>query len=82
MFYRRQHAYDHNFEQLVLKNEAVAEIEAKHDDKHGKSVSVDQCKGLMPTVLLTIGSRVFCTQNFWPEIGIHNGALGYVRDIV
>lgn len=82
MFCRKKHVHDYNFNKLIENYQTIAEIEAKHDDTRGKLTFIVHCRCLVPLLLLSQKSRVFCTHNLWPEIGVRNGALGIVEDII
>ena len=44
-----------------------------------KKMKADDFRGMEAELLMCTGARVLLTQNLWPEAGLMNGALGFVK---
>ena len=57
----------------------TASIKAIHFNVTAKS---DHAGGLYPIIFIAKGSHVVLTANLWPEVGLCNGALGIVHELL
>ena len=46
------------------------------------STKADDAGGLYPGIFISVGASVMLTSNLWPEVGLCNGAVGRVHQIV
>ena len=82
LFYDRQNVADFNMQKLQLPDVPIARIEAIHSNSFASSAKADDVRGLYPVIFLVVGASVTLTSNLWPEIGLHNGAVGRMYQIV
>lgn len=60
----------------------IAKINAIHSDSAAASTKADDAGGLYPIIFLAVGASVMLTSNLWPEVGLCNGAIGRVHQVV
>lgn len=65
----------YNFDQLQKVGKGICSIEALHNNKLAKKISVNDFGGLEPIVNLT-GAEVILTRNLWTVAGLCNGSRG------
>ena len=82
LFYDKQTVAEYNIQKLQSLGVPIAKINAMHSNSAAASTKADDAGGLYPTIILAVGASVMLTSNLWPEVGLCNGAVGRVHQIV
>ena len=82
LFYDKQNVADFHMEKLQSLGVPIARINAMHSNSTAASTKADDAGGLYPVIFLSVGASVMLTSNLWPEVGLCNGAVGRVHQIV
>ena len=69
----------YNFEKLKNLGWQIARISALHSGRNAKS---DDAGGLDTVIFLARGAAVMLTSNLWQEVGLCDGAIGVVEDLL
>jgi hypothetical protein len=72
----------HNHNRLRALDKPIALIQAQHSTAKAKSMTPDRLRGLTTSLYLSVGSKVYLTSNLGTGVGLCNGTVGYVKDIV
>ena len=70
-----------NTERIKQLNMPINCIKSKNTGKANKYSSA-QCKGLLNSIYLSVGSQIMLTNNEWVSAGLSNGSTGIVKDII
>ncbi|KAK3933276.1 ATP-dependent DNA helicase [Frankliniella fusca] len=72
---------DFNLKQLISLNCPVVKIESENNSKVAAAASEDKV-GLAKCLYIGIGCRIILRKNLWIVMGLVNGAMGTVSDII
>ena len=79
LFYDKQSVAEYNIQKLQSLNKPIARINAIHNNSLAKP---DEAGGLYPVLYLASNAQVMLTANLWPQVGLRNGAAGYIEEIL
>ena len=71
-----------NFTRLKQLGEPIVQINAYHTNPKAKQINAEDMGGLEPTVYLARKARVMLARNLWTRVGLCNGTMGTVKDII
>ena len=80
--YGNKQVAEDNFNSLKAMNIPIAKCVTIHSKPLAARLSADDIGGLTPCLFLCVNARVMLTRNLWTEVGLCNGALGSVRNII
>jgi len=80
--YRHKIVDAYNKTKLVQLNKPIAHIVARNTSAIAREISSDDMWGLNNELIISIGARVMLRLNKIPKLGLANGSVGTVRDIV
>jgi ATP-dependent DNA helicase PIF1 len=75
-------AETYNTAQLHFLNAVSVHLQARHEGVGASNDGADDYGGLEQHVRLAVGARVMLRKNEWTDLGLYNGALGWVRAIL
>ncbi|KAK3911119.1 ATP-dependent DNA helicase [Frankliniella fusca] len=81
-FATKDKVHEFTYKRLEKANVPVAKIVDKHNNKTARKGSSEDAEGLQNVLYLANGCKIMLKQNLWVKIGLVNGAIGEVADIV
>ena len=73
---------ENNFAAMKSLRNPIASVNALHSKKSATKCSSDDMGGLVPKLQFCIDARVMLTRNLWTDVGLCNGAIGTVKNII
>lgn len=73
---------DYNRDKLVELNNPIARISAQNNCQEAFDSKLEDAGGLPNTLYLAVGARVMLRFNINVSMGLVNGSLGYIHDII
>ena len=71
---------ENNYSMLMPLNKSVYKV--VHNSSKAAKLSPDEFGGLQQALQLSVGARVMLLLNFWAEVGLCNGAMGEISEIL
>ena len=71
-----------NIQKIKELNNPIAQIHAVNSTKKAKTFSANKAGGLQNCIIICKNSKVMLLSNLWKEVGLTNGANGFVKYIV
>ena len=78
----RDRVWEINHNKLLASRQPIAVMKAVHHHPHAEKISAEDMFGLSPVVCLAKGSRIMLINNLWARMGLANGAMGTVADVL
>ena len=82
LFYDKRSVAKYNIQKLQSLGVPIAKINAIHSDSTAASAKADDAGGLYPVIFLAVSASIMLTANLCPEVGLCNGAVDTVHQIV
>ena len=82
LFYDKENVARYNYEKLCRLGNPIARISAVHSGIGASAAKSDNAGGLQSEVFLSRGATVMLTSNLWQEVGLCNGTVGTVQELL
>jgi hypothetical protein len=82
LFTTNKEVTKYNHSRLKELDTPITLIQAKHSRSEAKRMSSDSFRGLQTCLYLAVGAKVYLTSNIGTSVGLCNGTVGYVMDII
>jgi hypothetical protein len=82
LFTTNKEVTKYNHSRIKELNTPIALIQAEHSLSEAQKISSDSFRGLQTSLYLAVGAKVYLTSNIGTSVGLCNGTVGYVKDIV
>jgi hypothetical protein len=82
LFTTNKEVTKYNHSRIKELNTPIALIQAEHSLSEAQKISSDSFRGLQTSLYLAVGAKVYLTSNIGTSVGLCNGTVGNVKDIV
>ena len=79
---RNKDSISFNIQKIKSLNNPIAQIHAVNSTKKAKTFPASKAGGLQNSIIICKNSKVMLLSNIWKEVGLTNGANGFVRYII
>ena len=82
LFYSNEEVAAYSYKSLLQLEQPIAKINAKHSSSQAAKIQPQDMNGLEPSLLMSKGAFAMLTMNMWPAVGLCNGSIGKIVDII
>ena len=82
LFFDKNNVARYNYEKLKKLRNPIARISVVHSSTSAAAAKSDDAGGLQSEVFLARGATVMLTSNLWQEVGLCNGTVGTVKELL